>query len=206
VSRNFDFYEYAGFIIPGAVLLLGLLWLFPEQRVLFAKEGVTFGELGLFVIVAYAAGHLVQGVGNFIEWICSKVGGYPTQKLLAGAYLSTEQHKRLDEILRTAFDVAQPSKITPAAARSVAREAYAIVAAAGKAARVDTFNGNFGLLRGLAAAFLVLFVAAIIVGKSIWILVTLAVLFALAVQRMHRFSRHYAIELFVQFLLVKKGQ
>jgi hypothetical protein len=35
---------------------VGLLWLFPEGRVLFAKEGVTLGELGIFVIVAYAAG------------------------------------------------------------------------------------------------------------------------------------------------------
>jgi hypothetical protein len=60
-------------------------------------------------------------------------------------------------------------------------------------------------LRGLAAAFLVLFVTAIIIGKSAWILVALAVLFALALQRMDRFSRHYAIELFVQFLQVKNG-
>jgi hypothetical protein len=32
---------------------------------------------------------------------------------------------------------------------------HAVVSGAGKVARVDTFNGNYGLLRGLAAAFLV---------------------------------------------------
>jgi hypothetical protein len=61
-------------------------------------------------------------------------------------------------------------------------------------------------LRGVAAAFLVLFVAAAIVGKSAWVLVALAILFALAFQRMLRFSRHYAIELFVQLLLVKEAK
>ena len=35
--------------------MLGMLWLFPEARTLFSKEGVTFGELGLFVIIAYTS-------------------------------------------------------------------------------------------------------------------------------------------------------
>jgi hypothetical protein len=203
VNRNFDFYEYAGFIIPGSVLVLGLLWLFPDQRALFAKEGITFGELGLFVIVAYAAGQLLQGIGNCIEWTWSKLAGYPTQKLLAGAYLEPDQQNRLNEALRTRFGIAEPSKLPPVAARSIAREVYAVVSAAGRAARVDTFNGNFGLLRGVAAAMLVLLVVAAILGKGAWVLVGLAVLFALALQRMHRFYRLYAIELFVQLLHTK---
>jgi len=85
----------------------------------------------------------------------------------------------------------------------VAREVYSIVSSVGKANRIDTFNGNFGLLRGVAAAVLVLFVAAALIAKGARILAVLAALFVLAIERMHRFSRHYAIELFVQFLLVK---
>ena len=60
---------HAGIIIPGAVLIMALVWLFPESRALFSKEGVTLGELGLFVIIAYAAGQLVQAIGNYLEWI-----------------------------------------------------------------------------------------------------------------------------------------
>ena len=52
---------------------------------------------------------------------------------------------------------------------------------------------------------LVLFVAVAILGKSAWVLVGLAVLFALALQRMHRFYRLYAVELFVQLLLTKSA-
>ncbi|HET8919577.1 MAG TPA: hypothetical protein VFN27_07845, partial [Xanthobacteraceae bacterium] len=69
MNRSFDFYEYAGYIIPGSALTLGLLLFFPESRALFTKEGVTFGELGLFIIIAYAAGQLVQGIGNGIAWL-----------------------------------------------------------------------------------------------------------------------------------------
>jgi ABC-type Fe3+ transport system permease subunit len=64
MNRTFDFYEYAGIIIPGAVVVMALVWFFPESRALFSKEGVTFGEFGLFIVIAYAAGQLVQAVGN----------------------------------------------------------------------------------------------------------------------------------------------
>jgi len=77
-----------------------------------------------------------------------------------------------------------------------------VVAGAGKAARVDTFNGNYGLLRGLAAAFVVLIVVASVIGKGIWIVSALLILLLLAIQRMHRFAVHYAIEVFTQYLLI----
>ena len=38
MNRTFDFYEYAGFIIPGAVIVMAVVWLFPESRALFSKE------------------------------------------------------------------------------------------------------------------------------------------------------------------------
>jgi hypothetical protein len=79
---------------------------------------------------------------------------------------------------------------------------YAIVSAAGKHARVDTFNGNYGLLRGLAAAFLALTFVALILGKGLYVIGALVILLLLAIQRMHRFAVHYATELFAQYLLL----
>ena len=94
MNRTFDFYEYAGFIIPGAVLVIALVWLFPDSRALFSKEGVTLGELGLFVIIAYAAGQLVQAIGNYLEWIWwMPWGGMPSGQVLCGKYLSTDQQQ-----------------------------------------------------------------------------------------------------------------
>jgi ABC-type Fe3+ transport system permease subunit len=69
MTRTFDFYEYAGVIVPGAVLMLGLCFLFPDARDMLGKDGLTFGEFGVFVIVAYAVGQLVQGIGNFIDFV-----------------------------------------------------------------------------------------------------------------------------------------
>jgi hypothetical protein len=145
MNRNFDFYEYAGIIIPGTVLVMALIWLFPESRVLFSKEGVTLGELGLFVIIAYAAGQLVQAIGNGLEWFWWKLcGGMPSAQVLCGRFLSADQHKRLLEGLRSIVGDADPCKL-PEPERLAMREVYSQVAGAGKASRVDTFNGNYGL-------------------------------------------------------------
>lgn len=99
---------------------------------------------------------------------------------------------------------ADPSNIPEAQRRAIVREVYAEVLAAGKAARIDTFSGSYGLMRGLAAAFVVILVLAIVAGKGAAILGTLVVLFLLALHRMHRYSQHCATELFIQFLALKR--
>jgi hypothetical protein len=204
MNRTFDFYEYAGFVIPGALTIMAILWLFPESRTLFSKEGVTLGELGLFVIIAYAAGQLVQAIGNYLEWLWWRPwGGMPTGRVLCGKYLTSEQYQRLLTALRPALGGAEPNKISDAQRRAIVREIYAEVLAAEKAARIDIFSGSYGLMRGLSAAFLEAIVVAVVEGKSAMILGTLVVLFLLALQRMHRYSQHYAIELFVQYLALR---
>jgi hypothetical protein len=204
MNRTFDFYEYAGVIVPGAVLVMALVWLFPESRTLFTKEGVTLGELGLFVIIAYAAGQLVQAIGNGIECVWWKPwGGMPSGQALCGKDLSPDQHKRLVDALRPVLGDADPCKMPEAQRRAIVREVYAEIAGASKAGRVDTFSGSYGLMRGLAAAFVVIFVLAIIAGKGATVACAVAILFILAIQRMHRYSRHYATELFIQFLALR---
>lgn len=206
MNRTFDFYEYAGIIVPGAVFILGAIWLFPESHTLFNKEGITLGVFGLFVIVAYATGQLIQGVGNWIEWLWWKMwGGFPSKRILAGHFISTDQHKRLVEALHLDGKVTgEVTTRSPPEHLAIVPEVYSVVAAAGKATRIDKFNGNYGLLRGVAASFLTLFIAAAIVAKDIYVIVGLAALFFLALQRMHRFGKHYALELFIQYLVISK--
>src|SRR5579864_2177507 len=92
MQKRFDFYEYAGIIAPGTALLFGFVYLFPNVKGEFAREGVTFGEFGLFLLLAYITGHLVQGIGNGVQavyWF--PWGGIPSRwimiegKLLAPA-------------------------------------------------------------------------------------------------------------------------
>src|SRR6266498_4439013 len=67
--RKFDFYEFAGVLCPGAVVVFGLARLYPALAPLVSKDEISFGDLGLFVILSYVAGHLVQAFGNVIEKI-----------------------------------------------------------------------------------------------------------------------------------------
>src|SRR5207302_129237 len=166
-----DFYEYAGFVVPGTALTLGLLLFFPEGRALFTKDGITFGEFGLFVVVAYAAGQLVQGMGNLVELLWWRLwGGMPSKRVLSGRYLSREQRKRLVESLKKDPKINRDLEMADKAEYGgIVREVYVVVSGAGKAARIDTFNGNYGLLRGLAAAFLALIIIALVLGKGIYV-------------------------------------
>jgi hypothetical protein len=206
MTRDFGFYEYAGIIIPGVVALLGFLWLVPEGRAYLSGQGVSLGELGVLVIAAYAAGQLVQGVGNWIEWLWWKVwGGLPSRRVLGGQLVSAEQHKRILEALQKDGTLkGEVSALARPEWLAIVREVYSVVRAAGKAERVDTFLGNYGLLRGLAAAFLVLVIAAAALGKGAYPVGALIVLLLVALQRMDRFGRHYALELFIQYLLVTR--
>jgi hypothetical protein len=204
MNRTLDFYEYAGIIVPGAVLIVAVVWLFPESRALLSKEGITLGEFGLFVVIAYAAGQLVQAVGNGLERIWWKPqGGMPSVRVLCGKYLSAEQYKRLLDALRPGLGDADLCKLPQSERLAIVREVYAEVAGAGKASRVDAFNGSYGLVRGLAAAFIVIFALAAVTSKGNIPLGVLGVLFGLAIYRMHRYGKHYATELFVQFLATR---
>src|SRR5206468_10104956 len=79
-------------------------------------------------------------------------------------------------------------------------EVYSVVVDAKRASRVDIFNGNYGLMRGLSAAILVLLIASAATARGLPVAAALVLALLLALQRMHRFSRHYARELFVQFV------
>ncbi len=65
--RPFDFYEFAGVIAPGAVVLYVLWLILPDVAPFLTTRELSIGSLGLFVILAYVAGHLVQAVGNGLE-------------------------------------------------------------------------------------------------------------------------------------------
>ena len=57
-TPTFDPYEYIAIITPGAVVAAGVAFLWPEARSLLAVEGVSLGDLGLFMVAAFVAGHL----------------------------------------------------------------------------------------------------------------------------------------------------
>ncbi len=205
--RTFDFYEFVGILAPGATALLGIGLIYSSVWPFFNERVLSVGDLGLFLILAYVAGHLVQAVGNFVESLWWRVwGGWPTDwvrsnkgNLLAPAQLSALEDK-VKTILGLEVDTLQQ---LPARQWSgITRQVYAAVSSAGHATRVDTFNGNYGLCRGLAASFLTLCLLTLVSTgfNSLRAEALLLVASAVALYRMTRFGRHYARELFVQFV------
>lgn len=201
MKTDFSFYEFAAIIAPGAVVLFGASILFPGHLALGSLTDVDLGGLGLFVLLAYVVGHLTQAVGNGLEsayWKCW--GGMPSEWVRRGELLSPRQSERLLQALAPL--VGSPESLDRHQWYSATREVNAAVARAGRAERVNAFLGNYGLSRGIAAAGIVLCaIAAVGSGPGAWrtMLLMLAGT-AVAVFRMHRFGKHYARELFVQYL------
>jgi hypothetical protein len=77
--RKFDFYEFTGILAPGALVVYGVSRIFPDVGIIVREEKISFGELGLLLILAYVAGHLLQSFGNGIEWLWWRCcGGMPS--------------------------------------------------------------------------------------------------------------------------------
>jgi len=206
--KTFDFYEFAGVLAPGAVTLFGVSLICPNLNVALHSKEFTVGDLGLFVILAYVAGHLTQAIGNIVvEQLWWKVrGGMPTDWIRSGQgnLLPEIQVKAMEEQIPAKLGLSQPvqlERITDKEWFGVTRQIYAAVAAQSRAGRVDIFNGNYGLNRGISAALLLLSLLVLVNSLSGWKVAFLLLVGAsIAVYRMDRFGKHYARELFVQFL------
>jgi hypothetical protein len=205
-DKQFDFYEFAGIVMPGAILIAGLSRVVPSVGSVIAVKDISLGALGLFLILSYAAGHLLQSIGNFLEFLWWHFPGLPTDWVRTdrGHLLSPAQRSALEQQLPKKLTLKGSFSFTAVTAKqwfAISRQVYAAVAAAKRSNRIDTFNGNYGLNRGLAAAFLVAAVVTLIQSRINWpYAVGLVLAASLALLRMHRFGRHYARELFVQFL------
>jgi hypothetical protein len=203
MNDPFDPYEYIGVMIPGSVVIFGGIYLYPDLKAVFGSSDMGLGSLGLFLIASLIVGHLIQGVGNVIYNIWWRIrGGMPTDWVLKTnqKIISPTQKDQLARRCTERFNV----DIATIGSRNwypVVRQMYAAVETAGRSKRVDSFNRTGGLLRGISAGCSVF--AALIVWshRDRWELIVLVLIaFGIAIYRMDRFGRHYARELFVQYL------
>jgi hypothetical protein len=202
------FYEQVGIVIPGSVLLAGLLFIFPALNAFGPKEGVTLGQFGIFLLLSYATGHLVAAIGNVLESLGWKIaGGLPSNWVLQTDGNSLLNAKQLEQLAakaksRLGLDIEKVPGMEAKVWFPITRQIYADVAKGGKPQRVDTFNGNYGLNRGLAAATLAL--ALVCATQKLW-LIALGFLVVAIVYgyRAYRFAVYYARELYLQFLVME---
>jgi hypothetical protein len=209
LPRDVDYYEFAAILVPGAALVLGASTALSLPLPAIASD-ITIGGFGVVVLASFVCGHLVQAVGNVLEAAWWKAaGGWPTDKVRAGkAHLPAAQvagiEARLSVVLK--LDGVHVRDLSRAEWRAIVQQIRAALGPGDAVKRLEIFNANYGLFRGLASALLV--VAAILVATDVhrWPLACLFVSAAgVALLRMHRFAGHYGRELFAQFLQVPDG-
>lgn len=205
--KTLSFYEQVGILIPGSALLLGLVVMLPAARSLIAVEGVTVGGLGLFLLAAYALGHGVAAVGNLVEAIYWKAfGGMPSRWVTRDQprLLTQEQVDRLRAKATARFEFEWPSPPGFPSSRwdRMFGQLYRDTLTRNPG-RIEAFNGNYGLNRGLAAAALCIAIVAPISRPDFngWMIAVVAVVAAVIyLYRMHRFAVHFATEVYFGFL------
>ncbi|MFI5200956.1 MAG: hypothetical protein ACHQNE_01035 [Candidatus Kapaibacterium sp.] len=198
MKKEFSFYEFAGILVP-SVTFLYLLSLIIEH--VYGKQFVDFSKLGesiVFLTVAYGFGHLLQAVGNMFEklfwWI---FGGMPSKWLIvpsrfAGKLFDDAQTSAILTKVHAQFDVS-PGK-------DYGRDVYNWLSLKDKITekRIDLFNANYGMFRGLTVSFYLLTFATAFLVCWKFALIPLC-LGLLANTRMFRFGKLYAQEIYRTF-------
>lgn len=201
--KQFDYYEFTAILVPGAAFLMSLGFIFPDELGEKYLEGASLGDLGIFVIASYVAGHILQAFGNIYERIVWKIaGGQPTEWILnnENGLLSSQQTKTLkDKIqsdLKIQFDD-QTRVVMP-----LTRQVYIYLKRQQRTARVDIFNANYGLNRALAAAVWAATLLTLPLISEEWPLtIVLGAVAGLLTYRMYDFGICYARELYLEFLV-----
>jgi hypothetical protein len=195
MKKEFSFYEFVGIFVP-AVILLYCGQLIYEH--IHQKQIVDFSKIGetvIFAVVCYGIGHIIQALGNIFEsFLWFIYGGKPTK------WLSNKN--RFGNFL---FDDVQNQKIFDKVKqkygdgiKDYGRLVYNFNFQKEKTARIDIFNGNYSLFRGLTISFLIL---SIICGYYFdWEMTLVSTVpFVLSLMRMIRFAKYYATETFRTF-------
>jgi len=108
--RHLDFYEFTGIFVPGVVTSVGLCLLVPSLQVTMIGKDMSLGSFGLFAILSYAVGHLIQAVGHVVEIVWWKAwGGMPTDWVRSRKHplLSTEQQATLQSHVATKLSIGE---------------------------------------------------------------------------------------------------
>lgn len=192
--RNFDFYEFVALIVPGSVLMVSIGFLLRVDLVASVLIPESLGALGVHVLVAYLVGHLLQGVGNYIEFAYWK----PWKGMPTDWPITRKKTNLFPEATASVLAFTKSSGVTDIRTwRSLVAQARSVVYFEGRANRLQYFNGTYSMFRGIVTTGLIVacFAWASPVNSAlVYLAIVLAV--GISLNRMHRFAVHYANELF----------
>ena len=190
------------------VLLFGLILIYPDFKQAITSKSISVGGFGIFLVLSYASGQLIAAVGNILEsiyWFFR--GGMPSYWVIGKnpKLLSSSQRMQIQATVNHRYNASLIlSTATKIEWKNTFWQIFCDVEKDGKTERIDTFNGLYGLNRGLFAATLSLALLStlFLINLSIILFLLIASLFFLF--RMDRFAKYYAKEVFIQFLLITR--
>lgn len=195
MKKEFSFYEFVGILVPSTILLFSLNLIISVTHNINIVDFGKIGETGIFIIVCYGFGHILQAIGNIFESIVWFIyGGMPTnwlnKKNRFNSFLfEVDFNQRILNKIKLKFgdDINDYGRIT-----------YNFLFIKEKTRRIDLFNGNYSLFRGLAVSFLIITTIFLFYFPFIYSLYPF-IIFLLSTLRMIRFANYYAKEVFRTF-------
>lgn len=196
MKREFSFYEFVGILVPSVTLLFftNTMLQFGQKIVLFDFN--KFGDSAIFIVICYGLGHILHSLGNLFETVLWKAfNGIPTQWLTKkprfGQTLFDEDET--DKIKEKVF-----LKFGEVKEKDYGRIVYSWLFNKNLTARIDIFNGNYSLFRGLSTCYFVLTVLT--AQFTSWQFAAIPFSLALlSLFRMIRFAKYYAREVYIVF-------
>lgn len=161
MQSKFNFYDFVGYVIPGALILLLLYWFilgFFNLELLIKVTSI--GESLLFLAASYFLGHLIQALGNLIEKKqVEKWGGWFSEQFLRddNEYYTPEFKSKLKECAQEIFGLSLNSSSEDEQIKKNKRQetfslCYSLVVQEDAAIHTEIFNGIYSLYRGLLAS------------------------------------------------------
>ena len=185
------------------VLIAGSMAILPQNVISLLTSGVASAVFML--AIGFGLGHLVQGVGNLVEWCFWKPWrGRPTD------WLRLDDQRCFDRGWRGkilyCFGIVPDHEVESKEWDGYVRRIIeAVTGPADGHRRLLVFNGNYGLFRGLATVFLLLIPINLVFGSINWIQIgLLLMLTCISFFRMYRFGIYYAKTLFASFINMKE--
>jgi hypothetical protein len=205
--KQFDLYDILAFLAPGTITLLGLVHYCPGRFAPLTADKVSFGELGVFILLAYIAGNVIAGIGGVVASKTKIFGGLPTNQIKEndGKVISKDEYTQLQTAMLAKNLIKEGDTIKLMGDpewTAATRRIHSFLDARGLTQRVEMFNAKFGLNQNLVIAFLLLLgISAYKVQLADWkIQLTFLVCAIWCWLRVREFGRLYAQTLIRTFL------
>lgn len=198
MKKELSLYEFAGVLIPSVILLFFTELLIKHAYHLAIIDFSKLGESIVFLAVAYGVGHVLHSIGNLLELLLWKIfGGMPTNWLtrkprFKQKLLDKHDTKKTIEKIYKNFSESEN--------KDYGQLVYTYLLAKNLTGKIDIFNANYSMFRGLTVAFVILGILTLGLFNLQYALIPF-VLGVLSFYRMFLFAKLYAKEIYRTYML-----